>query len=186
MTCASCAAGSSSGSTSSTASARASTTPPRRRRSISTPARVTPAELVAAVEGGGLRRRARGRGACCEQRAPGRAPGGRRGAHGAGRCARDGLRAAVRRLGMGRARADGAGRALGRLAVPSGHDRQRPPRRGDDGHADLARDAGGVRVVDRRPRCGPGRAHVLRGRRGDHHARSARPLPRASRAPPRR
>ena len=42
--------------------------------------------------------------------------------------------------------------------------RQRPPRRGDDGHADLARDARGARVVDRRARRRRRRAHVLRGR----------------------
>ena len=61
---------------------------------------------------------------------------------------------AVRRLGVGRARAHDAGRALGRLAVPSRHDRERPPRRRDHGHPDLARDS--WRRSRGRPSCSSG------------------------------
>ena len=43
-----------------------------------------------------------------------------------------------------------AGRALGRLAVPRRRLEEPAPRRGDDGHADLARHARGVGLVGRR------------------------------------
>ena len=59
----------------------------------------------------------------------------------AGRAARDGAAAAVRRLGVGRARALDAGRPLGGLALPPRRAPARAPRRRDDGHADLARHA---------------------------------------------
>ena len=58
-----------------------------------------------------------------------------------GRAARDGAAAPVRRLGVGRARALDAGRLLLRARLPPRRARERAPRRGDDGHADLARHA---------------------------------------------
>src|SRR6266511_4027763 len=48
---------------------------------------------------------------------------------------------------------------------------------GDDGHADLDRHAGGLGLVGRGAGRTRGRAYLLRGRRGDHDADPAWPLP---------
>ena len=92
--------------------------------------------------------------------------------------------APVRRLGVGRARARDAGRPLGRLAVPPRRAAERAPRRRDDGHARLDRHARRLGLVGRRPRRRARRRHLLRGRRGDHDADPARPLPRGPRPTP--
>ena len=128
---------------------------------------MTLAELVAAVEAVGLSAPCtRARRQCCE-----RASAWARGWWSPPRSRRRSLRwddpgSALRRLGVGRACADHAGRALGGLAVPSGHVAERPPRRGDDGHADLARDARRARLVGSRARRRPGlRTRTSRSRR---------------------
>ena len=71
--------------------------------------------------------------------------------------------AAVRQLAVAGAPARDPGRALGGLAVPPGRVAEPPPRRRHHGHADLARHAGGLGLVDggavlprtpATPRCG--------------------------------
>ena len=97
------------------------------------------------------------------------------------RAARDGDAAAVRRLGVGRVRALDAGRPLGGLAVPSRRLPGGAPPRGDDGHADLDRDARRLGLVDGRAARRARRRHVLRGCRRDHDVDPARALPRVAR-----
>ena len=103
-----------------------------------------------------------------------------RGARRARRPPRDGAALALRRLGVGLARARDAGRALGRVAVPPGSGGESAPRRGDDGHAHLRRHPRRLGLVARRPRGVGGRGDVPRGRRGRHRADPARPLARDS------
>ena len=119
------------------------------RATVSFAPAVAVGDLVAAVEAAGYRR-------CCPARKPGRKPPTPVGAwpsplRSPSRSSPlDGSAAPVRRLGVGRARAGRAGRPLGRVAVPPRCGPERAPRRGDDGHADLARDAGGLGLVGRR------------------------------------
>ena len=96
------------------------------------------------------------------------------------RAARDGDAAPVRRLGVGRVRALDAGRPLGGLAVPSRRPPGGAPRRRDDGHADLDRDARRLGLVDGRAARRARRRHVLRGCCRDHDADPARALPRVA------
>ena len=91
---------------------------------------------------------------------------------------------ALRRLGVGLARARDAGRALGRVAVPPGRGGESAPRRRDDGHARLRRHARRLGLVARRPGRVGGRRDVPRGRRGRHRPDPARALARDSRAQP--
>ena len=148
-------------------------------------------ELVGAVEAAGYRAALparRGRDARHDE------PGAvRRAARSSRRCSRcrSSLLAMVpplqfARLGVGRARALDAGRLL--VAAPAFHRAALGTpraRRRDDGHADLDRHA---RRLDRGRRSCSSRGidarHLLRGRRGDHDADPARPLPRGARAAP--
>ncbi len=120
-------------------------------------------------------------------------------AHGAGRPALDGARAAVRLLAVACARPRHARRGVGRMAVPSGCGGQPAPPRRDDGHAHLGRRGRGLPVVglgaalhpcghagheddaepagERRWRTPP----VSRGRRRRHHLHPRRPLFRVAR-----
>ncbi len=147
------------------------------------PSVVSVAELVGTVEAAGYARGAGVR-ACALRRRVGcaAAPSRRRSrAERAGRSARDGDASPVRRLGVGRVRALDAGRPLGGLAVPSRRLPGGASPRGDDGHADLDRDARRLGLVDgraaRRARC----RHLLRGCRRDHDADPARALARVAR-----
>ena len=81
---------------------------------------------------------------------------------------------------MGRARARDTRRRLVRRAVPPAGARRAPASNGDDGHARLARDTGGLWVVDGRPAGRDRCRDVLRDRRRGHDADPARPLPRAA------
>jgi hypothetical protein len=97
-----------------------------------------------------------------------------------GRTAGHGPAAALRQLGVGRARAVDARRLLLGARLPPRCAEERPPLRGDDGHADLARHARCLAVVDGRPGRGPRHGHVLRGRGRRHDPHRARPIPRGS------
>ena len=133
--------------------------------------------------GRGLRRSAGVR-ACAPRRRVGcaaAAPRRRSRAERARRPARDGDAAPVRGLGVGRVRALDAGRPLGGLALPSRRLPDGAPPRGDDGHADLDRDARRLGLVDGRAARRARRRHVLRGCCRDHDADPARALPRVTR-----
>ena len=96
--------------------------------------------------------------------------------------ARDDPRVAVRRLGVGRARADHSGRALGGWPFHRATVVNLRHGAATMDTLDLARDAGGARLVDRRRSRRSGCGHVLRGGGGRDDVDPARPLPRA-RAP---
>ena len=88
--------------------------------------------------------------------------------------------AAVRQLAMAVAAARDAGRPLGRLAVPSRRLAEPAPRRRDDGHADLGRHAGRLRLVGVRavlPAGDAGHADDVRVR-CEQRCRNRRDLPR--------
>ncbi len=85
--------------------------------------------------------------------------------------------ASLPRLGVGRARARDSRGLLVRLGVPPGGARLAASPRGDDGHARLARDAGGLVVVGGRARGRRFGGHLLRGRRRRDDADPARPVP---------
>ena len=150
------------------------------------PASVSVDDLIATVEATGYHAALPSDVAETPDAGPGGADAARRrgAADGAARRDHDGAAVPVRRLGVGRARARDTRRVLGRRRVPSRDAPERPPRRRDDGHADLGRHARRLDVVDGRPRRRHRRAHLLRGRRRDHDADPARPLARAPRARP--
>ena len=104
---------------------------------------------------------------------------------------------------MAGAAAGDAGGPLGRVALPPSGLAEPPPRRRDDGHADLARHPGGAGLVGlrallpRRRHAGDEdavrarhrawrrlRPHLPRGRRGRHHLHPRRPLLRGPRQAP--
>ena len=101
-------------------------------------------------------------------------------AHRAARRARHGRAAPLPWMGMARFRSRDTCRLLGRLRLPSRGSAERAPRGGDDGHADLDRNARGVGVVRRCARARRRRGRLLRGRRRHHDADPPRPLPRGS------
>ena len=125
------------------ASRRRSTTRPSARASASTRERVTPGELVAAVEAAGYAARLPSAEAAPRTVAdPTRALRFRLIVRGRPLAARAGAGddpgAAVRLLAVALAPARHAGRAVGGLAVPQGRLAEPPPRRRDHGHAHLA------------------------------------------------
>ena len=87
-------------------------------------------------------------------------------------------------LGVAGARAGDAGRALGGLAVPPRGAAEPAARRGDDGHADLARHAGGLGVVGGRARRLPREDIYFEVGAVIDDADPARPLPGGARQAP--
>jgi hypothetical protein len=81
------------------------------------------------------------------------------------------------RLGVGGARSGDACRLLQRARVPSRRAPERPPRRCDHGHSDLARNPCRVSLVGGRSPLRARCRHLLRGRHGGDHPDPARPLP---------
>ena len=146
------------------------------------PARVAVADLLGAVEAAGYHAPLATEAVEADDRADALRTTARRrcGAHCAARRARDGPAAAVPRLGVARVRARDTSRVLGGLRLPSRGAHERAPRRGDDGHADLDRNARRLGMVGRCARPRRRRGHLLRGRRRDHDADPARPLPRGA------
>ena len=145
--------------------------------------RVAVADLIGAVEGAGYHARLAAEAGDGDDRSRSlrSAPDRRRGPDSASRRAVDDPAAAIRRLGVARARACHTGRVLGRLRLPSSCTHERAVPRRDDGHAHLHRHSCGVGLVGRGA-CRRGRrGHVLRGGGGDHDADLARPLLRGSR-----
>ena len=92
--------------------------------------------------------------------------------------------APVLRLGVGCFHPRDPGRVLVRDRLPPRGASERAPPCGDDGHAHLDRDARRLGLVVGRPARRDRGGHVLRGRRSDHDADPARPLPRGPREEP--
>ena len=107
------------------------------RATVTFPAGVTEADLVATVEAAGYTATAPQPEEPDRTRGCATPAGRRRRARGAGDRALDGAGGAVRRLAVGVARPRHAGGALGRPAVPSGGMGEPAARHRDDGHADL-------------------------------------------------